>query len=565
MIENTLRVMLCVVLITFLTQTVLSSDLPTNNSSTRPIVDLELGQLQGIQETNVDGKSNFYAFRGIPFAKSTAGELRFKDPEPAEAWSGVRDASKHGNTCPQKDFLVGKVIGGEDCLNLNVYTRDLNPEEPLAVLVWIHGGAFIFGSGNDDIYGPDYFMNKDIILVTINYRLGMLGFLNLDDEEATGNQGLKDQVMALKWVKQNIKKFGGDPNKVTIFGESAGAACVHYLTISPLAEGLFQKAIIQSGVASNPWASVGYPMKEEATNIAENLGRNITDNKELIEFLRNVDLVSLVGAEQKFFSPTSMNFLDLKLRFVPSVDSKSKNPFLSIPIKEAVKSGIKVPHIIGYTSKEAIIFVAGLRDDQYAKLEAERDTFLLHPEEKQFLQERNVSLDDITKFFMGDKKFVSENIQSFVDVVSARLFFINIHDIIKIQSSIPDVQTYLYKFDYYSNETTVMQKLFGTDLEGTAHGEELFFLFYPKLMKLLGFEPIVSDSTENIIKQRFIELWTNFAKNGDPNSERSELISVKWKPVDDHQEYNCLEVSEDLSMIKETNILDKIQQNKSQN
>ncbi|KAG8034167.1 hypothetical protein G9C98_001251 [Cotesia typhae] len=490
MIENILRAMLYVVLITFLTQTVLSRDLPTNNSSTQPIVDLELGQLQGIQEINVDGKSNFYAFRGIPFAKSTAGELRFKDPEPAEAWSGVRDASKYGNICPQKDFLAGKVVGGEDCLNLNVYTRDLNPDEPLAVLVWIHGGAFILGSGNDDVYGPDYFMTKDIILVTINYRLGMLGFLNLDDEEATGNQGLKDQVMALKWVKQNIKKFGGDPNKVTIFGESAGGASVHYLTISPLAEGLFQKAIIQSGVASNPWASV---------------------------------------------------------------------------VKEAVKSGIKVPHIIGHTSKEAIIFVAGLRDDQYAKLEAERDTFLLHPEEKQFLQERNVSLDDITKFFMGDKKVTSENVQSFVDVVTARLFLINIHDIIKIQPSIPDVQTYLYKFDYYSNETAIMQKLFGTDLEGTAHGEELLFLFYPKLMKLFGFEPIASDSTENIIKQRFIELWTNFAKTGNPNSERSELISVKWKPVDDHLEYNCLEISEDLSMIKETNILHKIQQKMSQN
>lgn len=130
------------------------------------------------------------------------------------------------------------MTGSDDCLYLNIYTTELKPEVPRAVMVWIHGGAFYSGSGNDDIYGPDYIVEKNVVLVTINYRVGIIGFLNLDDEEAPGNQGLKDQVMALKWVKRNIEKFGGDPSNVTIFGESAGSASVHYLTLSPLAQGI---------------------------------------------------------------------------------------------------------------------------------------------------------------------------------------------------------------------------------------------------------------------------------------------------------------------------------------
>ncbi|XP_033219251.1 juvenile hormone esterase-like [Belonocnema kinseyi] len=120
-------------------------------------------------------------------------------------------------------------------------------------MVWIHGGGFVFGSGNADLYGPDFLVRKEIVLVTINYRIDVLGFLNLGLETAPGNQGLKDQVMALKWVKDNISNFGGDPNNVTIFGESAGSASVHYLTQSALAKGLFHKAIAQSGTALNPW------------------------------------------------------------------------------------------------------------------------------------------------------------------------------------------------------------------------------------------------------------------------------------------------------------------------
>jgi carboxylesterase type B len=146
-------------------------------------------------------------------------------------------------------MIFKKLVGSEDCLFLNVYTQQLpsNTNKTLKpVMVWIHGGAFRSGSNKTDVYGPEFLLTEDIVLVTINYRLGIFGFLSFDDASlgVPGNAGLKDMVMALKWVQKNISKFTGDPNNVTIFGESAGGASVHYLVLSPLAAGIYQITII---------------------------------------------------------------------------------------------------------------------------------------------------------------------------------------------------------------------------------------------------------------------------------------------------------------------------------
>ncbi|KAG8034161.1 hypothetical protein G9C98_001245 [Cotesia typhae] len=262
------------------------------------ILEVQQGKLCGVKKKNVNGKE-FFAFRGIPYAKPPVGERRFKDPEATESWSGIREAKTYASKCAQVDILTLKALGTEDCLYLNVFTPNLNCKP---VMVWIHGGGFYSGAGDDDFFGPDYLIEKDIVLVTINYRLGILGFLNLDDEEASGNQGLKDQVMALRWVQQNIGKFGGDPNNVTIFGESAGGASVHYLNLSPLARGLFHKSIIQSGVATNPYAFTVHSPKEAAIKISSILGKETTDTQELIKYLRTVDVIELAKAEHKIKS-----------------------------------------------------------------------------------------------------------------------------------------------------------------------------------------------------------------------------------------------------------------------
>lgn len=158
-------------------------------------------------------------------------------------------------------------------------------------MVWIHGGAFLTGSSATDLYGPDYLMTENVVLVTLNYRVGQLGFLNLEDENVNvpGNAGLKDMVMALKWVKTNIRNFGGDPSNITIFGESAGGAAVHYLMLSPMAKGLFHKAIIQSGSCLNPWARGirnGY-------NFAKEMGSVSHSDKTILKHLQDVSIKDL--------------------------------------------------------------------------------------------------------------------------------------------------------------------------------------------------------------------------------------------------------------------------------
>jgi len=203
-------------------------------------------------------------FRGLPFARPPVGPLRFRPPEPPEPWSGVRDAARFGPSAAQNGALVGPLMSlgisrtGEDCLYLNVWTpaadRGRRP-----VLVWIHGGAFVLGSGSQMLYdGATLARRGDVVLVTVNYRLGALGFLRLRDRfgerlPASGNEGLLDQVAALEWVRDEIAAFGGDPGKVTIFGESAGAMSCATLLGMPRARGLFHRAILQSGAANYLW------------------------------------------------------------------------------------------------------------------------------------------------------------------------------------------------------------------------------------------------------------------------------------------------------------------------
>lgn len=223
-----------------------------------PIVKTQYGVLQG--QVNTDG--NVVAFKGIPYAEPPVGDLRWKDPQPPIAWDGTRDATKFCSSCIQvkagsrnpwtEEFMVQDSIS-EDCLFLNIWTPAKTTEDKLPVLVYIHGGAFTEGSGSIDVYDGEELAKKGIIVITINYRLGILGFFvhpELSAEsphKSSGNYGLLDQVAALKWIKENISVFGGDPSRVTIAGQSAGAMSVRSLIASPLAAGLFQGAITESG------------------------------------------------------------------------------------------------------------------------------------------------------------------------------------------------------------------------------------------------------------------------------------------------------------------------------
>lgn len=263
-------------------------------------VETEYGPIKGDQRSSVLGKK-YFNFQGIPYMKAPIGKLRFRDAQPPEKWLQPIDGTKGSPAYCMRSFLNYKDGGQEDAGVVNVYTPNVKPEKPIPVMVWIHGGGWNSGSGQTDLFGPDYLMQKDVLLVTMNYRLGPVGFLSLQDPDLgiPGNGGLKDQNFALKWVQRNIANFGGDPNNVTIFGESAGGASVHYHMISNASRNLFHKAIPMSGTTFCKVFSQ-IPPRDWSLRLAKELGYNgSASEKEVLEYLERPDGSTLVQAAKK--------------------------------------------------------------------------------------------------------------------------------------------------------------------------------------------------------------------------------------------------------------------------
>ena len=293
------------------------------------VVQTAAGAVSGITR---DGGLKEYM--GIPYAAPPVGNLRWAPPAVIESWEGTVDASKAGPACMQPQGMGGDFYGttgfemSEDCLLLNVHTRADNEEDAMPVMVWIHGGALVTGSGSE--YPGELLTSKGVVLVTINYRLGIFGFNAhelLSQENlsgVSGNQGLRDQIFALEWVRDNISKFGGDPQNVTIFGESAGSLSVSLLQASPLASGLFHRVIGQSGGAFQPMA-----FRAEARNghqSAESIGADCaaamlgdSADETSLEALRAVPAASIIERTmQNCLLYTSPSPRDATLSRMPS-------------------------------------------------------------------------------------------------------------------------------------------------------------------------------------------------------------------------------------------------------
>lgn len=238
----------------------------------RAIVAVEGGSISGALVAGTDSE---WSYKGIPFAAPPVGDLRWRPPQPVVPWQGVHDATHFSRACLQALRQAGSFYGqivdqmGEDCLYLNVWTA-ASAAEQRPVMVWIHGGGLTSGHGAEATYDGTALAKRGVVLVTINYRLGPLGYLAHpllsaeSDHHASGNYGTLDQIAALRWVQSNIAKFGGDPHQVTIFGESAGSWSVNHLMATPLAKGLFHRAIGESGGAFGMFATA-YPKAEVET------------------------------------------------------------------------------------------------------------------------------------------------------------------------------------------------------------------------------------------------------------------------------------------------------------
>jgi para-nitrobenzyl esterase len=314
------------------------------------------------------------AFLGIPYAAPPTGPNRWRAPQPVTPWTMPLDATMPAKVCPQIQ-VAGTTMdprSAEDCLTLNVWTPDPAPASALPVMVWIHGGAFVFGSGAETYYdGSHLIAAGNVVVVTMNYRLGALGFLAhpaLTAESAnhptSGNYGFEDQQAALRWVKDNISGFGGDPGKVTIFGESAGGLSVCAHLIAPASQGLFQGAISESGLCSSPLKPTRDQAYPNGQALATALG--CTDSATVLTCLRSKTPADLLGA---FSGATSLpGGLFYQGRLAPAdggtvQGSQTWNPVVDttvipVPIATVGPGFAKVPLLLGTNANEGTVFSA---------------------------------------------------------------------------------------------------------------------------------------------------------------------------------------------------------------
>lgn len=313
------------------------------------VVDTDAGRIRG---ERTGGSSDVFVFKGIPYAAPPVGELRWRPPQPVTPWKGIRNALAFAPGCPQPDIrIVGRVDRrDEDCLYLNVWTPNLDRDKKLPVMFWIHGGGMTVGSGAMPFYHGGTLAEGGAVVVTINYRLGPLGFLAhpwLSTESEfgiSGNYGLMDQVFALRWVRRNIDRFGGDPENVTIFGESAGSVSVNCLIASPRAKGLFHRAIMQSGTAVSVTQTLAQK-EEEGKRLAKIVAAGDLDE------LRSVPPARLLEA----VTPKVGLLAGRGVRYGPCVDDY----LLSAPPLAIIEQGAfnRVPVIIGTNADEATLFL----------------------------------------------------------------------------------------------------------------------------------------------------------------------------------------------------------------
>lgn len=490
---------------------------------------------QGIVIGRIMKTSNgrdFYAFRGIPYATPPIGVLRFKDPLTYPGWAGTLDARDYRHACPQWDSQ-GRLIGDEDCLFVNVFTPGLPSAggfSPVTypVMIFIHGGFFESGSAN--IYGPEKLMDKGVILVTFNYRLGILGFLSTGDAVASGNCGLKDQLMAMRWVRENIEKFGGDPNAVTLFGQGAGAASVSLHMVSPQSQGLFNRAILQSGSGLCDWAIEEDP-RGYARDIAQRLGCPTDSTTALIECVRNTPTLEVLKVQRE-----TKVFGKFPLRAVPVVEKAGNNRFLPDYPLHLFSAGNfrRIPIIAGINKDEGAYFYPLLLNN-YRDALRENPSFLRTNLIPKFIMTTtnirgnvdSVSETLIFEYFNRVKDGnVSQVVQPFVNM-STDAMYVACNDKTLRTYSASGAQVYMYTFEY-RGENSMVELQYGPQSTyfdpGVAHGDELLYLFNIDEDGLK--QPSLLD---NLVSGRMIALWTDFVKFGEaPQYVNYEY--PRWEP-----------------------------------
>ena len=428
-------------------------------------VRIDTGRVQGATANGIS------SFKNIPYAAPPVGALRWKPPQPAAGWPGVRDATHYGPLCmqvPSKDNGVGPGPASEDCLQLNVTSPSLRGKQP--VMVWIHGGGFTNGSGTAALYDGTALAKQGVVVVTINYRLGRFGFFAhpalTQEGGPLANYAMMDMVASLKWVKRNIRAFGGDPAQVTIFGESAGGIAINQLMLIPQARGLFARAITQSGLGrelTNPLAAA----EAKGAAFAEKLGLK-ADQPDAAATLRALPADKILAAGDPNLSLGDMPIADGQIIMGSPVDGFAQGHEAKVPFIVG-SNDIELPKAYGGGYSRAASGLTDADEAQMVEAYGSREAF--------------------------ETRYRSDTIFTEPGRTLARLHAAH------------GAPTWTYRFSILSAEAPKF-------LPGTPHAQERQYLF-----QNLNASPWPTAGRDQELAKTVSAYWTGFAKRGSPNGE----------------------------------------------
>ncbi|XP_007946153.1 liver carboxylesterase 1 [Orycteropus afer afer] len=490
--------------------------------SSPPVVDTVHGKVLG-KYVSLEGFDQPVAvFLGVPFAKPPLGSLRFAPPQPAEPWNFVKNTTSYPPMCSQ-DAVAGQVLSelfatskesvplkfSEDCLYLNIYTpADLTKKSRLPVMVWIHGGGLLVG-GASTYNGLALSAHEDVVVVTIQYRLGIWGFFSTGDEHSYGNWGHLDQIAALRWVQENIANFGGDPGLVTIFGESAGGESVSVLVLSPLAKNLFQRAISESGVVFTA-ALCQNNSRSTAEQIAIFAGCKTTTSAVMVHCLRQKTEEELLETSLK------MNLFTLDLL---------GDPRKSVSFLPTVLDGVLLPksaeEIIAEKNFNTVPYIVGINKQEFGWI---LPTMMSYPLSEGKLDQKTaasllwksypfVGIPEeltpvVTEKYLGRTDDPVKKKDLFLDMLADGVFGVPSVTVARHHRDAGG-PTYMYEFQHHPSFSSEMKP---KTVVGD-HGDELFSVFGSPFLK--------EGATEEEVKlsKMMMKMWANFARNGNPNGE----------------------------------------------
>ncbi|XP_011149493.2 esterase FE4 [Harpegnathos saltator] len=533
-----------------------------------PIINTKWGSIHGKWSWSINGRP-IANFLGIPYALPPLGDLRFKSPQPWNlTWTTIHDGTVDGDMCSQ---LNGdEVIGSEDCLYLNVFMPVVLGDRPakLPVMVFVHGGSFAIGSNNSTLYAPDYLLDHDVILVTLNYRLGVLGFFSTSNRVAPGNYGLKDMVVALQWVQENIHSFEGDPKSVTVMGSSAGAAATHLLAFSGKTAGLFHRYILHSGSALNFWSvhsqptnrrisrelarlvgclptdsgdetasngTIFTPRSDEERSRCESMhdaSANEEQDERMMKCMRTVNISEMLNMTKQLFvwrsEPTCF--------ITPTLEDESEDAIVTIHPLKVVRNGLfrDIPAIILFVKDEGLVKSTDFlmqTDIQDQFIENFEQYLLLSTELQEVISNSSAFADAIMDFYFDGNLTRSNLKRNITEMIGDGGIIWSLLRAVQYQSEMGNASIYFSFFDYQGTFSFTFNSGSSAPF-GVCHCDELNYLF-PVLNNM--FKGYMLHNTENDYRMIDVmtEMWANFAKEGVPRA----WVIPEWPDYRDHHQF----------------------------